>query len=176
MPHQHYILTPLALQPLILYNYRMVEDNTDALKPLTGKQELFCQEFIKDLNAVQAAVRAGYLPQHAKKNAYTFLRHEGIASRISDLKADSIKRTNIEADDILRRLIRIADRTEQEGDYNAAIRSLELLGKHQALWTDKNITEITNAFATGNSDADIQRDVERLQKIAAPKLKIVKGN
>jgi len=103
------------------------------------------------------------------------LRHAGIASRISELKADSMKRTKIEADDILRRLIRIAERTEQEGDYNAAIRSLELLGKHQALWTDKNITEITNAFATGNSDEDIQRDVERLQKIAAPKLKIVKG-
>lgn len=175
VPRQHYILTPLALQPLLLYNSHMAEDNTDALKPLTGKQELFCQEFIKDLNAVQAAVRAGYLPQHAKKNAYTFLRHAGISARISELKADSMKRTKIEADDILRRLIRIAERTEQEGDYNAAIRSLELLGKHQALWTDKNITEITNAFATGNSDEDIQRDVERLQKIAAPKLKIVKG-
>ena len=84
------------------------------------------------------------------------------------------KRTKIEADDILRRLVRIAEKTEQEGDYNAAIRSLELLGKHQALWTDRNITEIQNAFATGNSDEDIARDIERLQKIAAPKLKIVK--
>ena len=74
----------------------------------------------------------------------------------------------------MRRLVRIAERTEQEGDYNAAIRSLELLGKHQALWTDRNITEIQNAFATGNSDEDIERDIERLQKIAAPKLKIVK--
>ena len=140
----------------------MAKDNTDALKPLTGKQELFCQEFIKDLNAVQAAVRAGYLPQHAKKNAYTFLRHAGISARISELKADSMKRTKIEADDILRRLIRIAERTEQEGDYNAAIRSLELLGKHQAMWTEKNITEMTveNAFASGNSDVDIERDVE----------------
>ena len=52
----------------------MAEDNTDALKPLTGKQELFCQEFIKDLNAVQAAVRAGYLPQHAKKNSTLLLK------------------------------------------------------------------------------------------------------
>ena len=85
-----------------------------------------------------------------------------------------LKRTKIEADDILRRLVRIAERTEQEGDYNAAIRSLELLGKHQALWTDRNITEIQNAFATGNSVEDIARDIERLQKIAATKLKIVK--
>ena len=144
------------------------------MKPLTERQEVFCNEFIKDLNAVQAAIRAGYSTQHAKKNAYTLLRQQRKSERISELKGDSIKRTKIEADDILRRLVRIAERTEQEGDYNAAIRSLELLGKHQALWTDRNITEIQNAFATGNSDEDIARDIERLQKIAAPKLKIVK--
>ena len=102
------------------------------------------------------------------------MRQPRISERISELKGESIKRTKIESDDILRRLVRIAERTEQEGDYNAAIRSLELLGKHQALWTDRNITEIQNAFATGNSDEDIERDIERLQKIAAPKLKIVK--
>jgi hypothetical protein len=93
------------------------------------------------------------------------------------LKSEQTKRTKIEADDILRRLVRIAEKTEQEGDYNAAIRSLELLGKHQAMWTDKNITEmeVTNAFATGNSEADIARDVERLKRIASPKLKAAKG-
>jgi len=144
------------------------------MKELTERQEVFCNEFIKDLNAVQAAIRAGYSTQHAKKNAYTLLRQPRISERISELKGESIKRTKIESDDILRRLVRIAERTEQEGDYNAAIRSLELLGKHQALWTDRNITEIQNAFATGNSDEDIERDIERLQKIAAPKLKIVK--
>ena len=144
------------------------------MKPLTERQEVFCNEFIKDLNAVQAAIRAGYSTQHAKKHAYTLLRQPRISERISELKGDSIKRTKIEADDILRRLVRIAERTEQEGDYNAAIRSLELLGKHQALWTDRNITEIQNAFATGNSDEDIARDIELLEIIAAHKLKIVK--
>ena len=100
-----------------------------------------------------------------------------MAKRISELKAEQTKRTKIEADDVLRRLVRIAEKTEQEGDYNAAIRSLELLGKHQAMWTDKNVTEmnVQNAFSTGNSEEDIERDVERLKKIAAPKLKIVGG-
>jgi hypothetical protein len=100
--------------------------------------------------------------------------HQGLELS-ARLKADQTKRTKIEADDILRRLVRIAEKTEQEGDYQAAIRSLELLGKHQAMWTDKNITEmeVKNAFATGNSEVDIQRDVERLKKIAAPHLKLV---
>ena len=142
---------------------------------LTAQQEQFCLEFIKDLNAVRAAIRAGYGEQHAKKNAWTIIRNPAVAARISELKADQTKRTKIEADDILRRLVRIAEKTEQEGDYQAAIRSLELLGKHQAMWTDKNLTEmeVKNAFATGNSEEDIQRDVERLKKIATPHLKLV---
>jgi phage terminase small subunit len=146
-------------------------------KGLTDRQEIFCTEFIKDLNAIAAAKRAGYGKLSAERNAYKFLKHEAIRKRIEELKAESFKRTAIDSDDILRRLVRIADRTEQEGDFNAAIRSLELLGKHKALWTEKTINETTimNAFASGNSEEDIERDVERLRKIATPKLKIVSG-
>lgn len=146
-------------------------------KGLTDRQEIFCTEFIKDLNAIAAAKRAGYGKLTAERNAYKFLKHEAIRKRIEELKAESFKRTAIDSDDILRRLVRIADRTEQEGDFNAAIRSLELLGKHKALWTEKTINETTimNAFASGNSEEDIERDVERLRKIATPKLKIVSG-
>ena len=146
-------------------------------KGLTDRQEIFCTEFIKDLNAIAAAKRAGYGKLSAERNAYKFLKHEAIRKRIEELKKESFKRTAIDSDDILRRLVRIADRTEQEGDFNAAIRSLELLGKHKALWTEKTINETTimNAFASGNSEEDIERDVERLRKIATPKLKIVSG-
>ena len=114
---------------------------------LTSKQEAFCNEFIKDLNITQAAMRAGYSPKHARNNAYALTQDPAIVQRI-------------------------ADKSEQEGDYISAIRSLELLGKHQAMWTDKNITEmeVRNAFATGNSDADIARDIERLKRIATPKI------
>ena len=140
---------------------------------LTPKQEAFCNEFIKDLNITQAAMRAGYSPKHARNNAYALTQDPAIVQRIAELKSEQTKRTKIEADDILRRLVRIADKTEQEGDYNAAIRSLELLGKHQAMWTERNITEmeVRNAFATGNSDEDIARDIERLKRIATPQIR-----
>ena len=143
---------------------------------LTPRQELFCHEFLKDLNATGAAIRAGYSKNNASKNAYMLTKDPNISERLAELKAEQTKRTKIEADDILRRLVRISEKTEQEGDYNAAIRSLELLGKHQAMWTDKSINEttVTNAFATGNSQEDIARDVERLKRIAAPKLKQIK--
>ena len=144
---------------------------------LTPRQELFCHEFLKDLNATGAAIRAGYSKNNASKNAYMLTKDKNISERLAELKSEQTKRTKIEADDILRRLVRISEKTEQEGDYNAAIRSLELLGKHQAMWTDKSINETTvkNAFATGNSEEDVQRDIERLKKIAAPKLKLVEN-
>ena len=53
---------------------------------LTPQQEQFCQEFIKDLAAVPAAIRAGYGEQHAKKNAWTMIRNPLVAKRISELK------------------------------------------------------------------------------------------
>ncbi len=166
----------------MLYTYTVMTKATKMQQPdsevkLTPQQEAFCNEFIKDLNIKQAAIRAGYSEKHAANNAYTLTKNPAIVQRIAELKSEQTKRTKIEADDILRRLVRIAEKTEQEGDYNAAIRSLELLGKHQAMWTDKNITEmeVKNAFATGNSDADIARDVERLKRIATPKINKAKG-
>ena len=166
----------------MLYTYRVMTKATKMQQPdsevkLTPQQEAFCNEIIKDLNIKQAAIRAGYSEKHAAINAYTLTKNPAIVQRIAELKSEQTKRTKIEADDILRRLVRIAEKPEQEGDYNAAIRSLELLGKHQAMWTDKNITEmeVKNAFATGNSEADIARDVERLKRIATPKLKEAKG-
>ncbi|ENG5503925.1 terminase small subunit, partial [Yersinia enterocolitica] len=36
------------------------------MKQLTPKQELFCREYLKDLNATQAAIRAGYSEKTAQ--------------------------------------------------------------------------------------------------------------
>jgi len=38
-------------------------------KPLNRRQKLFVQEYLVDLNATQAAIRAGYDPKYAGRNA-----------------------------------------------------------------------------------------------------------
>jgi phage terminase small subunit len=168
----------VSQHPLLIQGLYVIIFYMDKKKPLTGRQELFCQEYIKDLNSKAAAKRAGYSDKVADAKSYQFLKMDRIRERVAELKQDSMRRLQLDADDILRRLVRIADATEQEGDYNAAIRSLELLGKHKALWTEKTVNETTimNAFASGNSEEDIQRDVERLKRIATPKLKVVSGD
>lgn len=151
-------------------------------KNLTFRQEVFCQEFLKDFVASAAAKRAGYSDQTAKKVGYQLLLKPHIAARIDELQGERIKRTKIDSDEILRRLVRISERTEQEGDYNAAIRSLELLGKNLKMWTDKveSINEFKNPFSSGQDEEALARDALRLADVIKagqqkPKLKVVSG-
>ena len=75
---------------------------------LTPKQERFCQEYIKDLNGRQAAIRAGYSEKTANEQASQLLAKLHIASRVAELKGESAERLKIDADEILRELHRLA--------------------------------------------------------------------
>jgi phage terminase small subunit len=50
---------------------------------LTPKQALFVVEYLKDLNQVQAAIRAGYSADTAQKNAYRLMAIEGVKQAIA---------------------------------------------------------------------------------------------
>lgn len=75
---------------------------------LTDKQERFCQEYLIDLNATQAAVRAGYSEKTANEQGSQNLVKLSIQNRISELKKERSKRTEIEADRVLKELARVA--------------------------------------------------------------------
>ncbi|WP_437609657.1 terminase small subunit [Erwinia sp. V71] len=74
---------------------------------LTDKQELFAREFIVDLNATQAAIRAGYSEKTAQEQSSRLLSNVMVQSRISELKADRNERVGIDAAYVLRRLVEI---------------------------------------------------------------------
>lgn len=56
-------------------------------KKLTGKQERFCEEYLIDLNATQAAIRAGYSVDTAAEIGSENLRKPLVAKKICELKA-----------------------------------------------------------------------------------------
>ncbi|MGC1062823.1 terminase small subunit [Pantoea agglomerans] len=74
---------------------------------LTDKQELFAREYLKDLNATQAAIRAGYSVKSAQEQASRLLSNVMVQSRISELKADRNEEVGIDAAYVLRRLVEI---------------------------------------------------------------------
>ena len=75
---------------------------------LTDKQRSFCREYLVDLNATQAAIRAGYTKNAAKVTASKLLTKANVQLEIKKLMDERNTRTNITADDVIRQLARIA--------------------------------------------------------------------
>ena len=122
---------------------------------LTAKQQAFVDEYLIDLNATQAAIRAGYSLNTAAEMGWENLRKPRIKEAIDEILNKRSEKLHISAEYVLGSLKTIAERCMQgepvmrkEGnewvetgewkfDSNGANKSLELLGKHLKLFTEK---------------------------------------
>lgn len=75
---------------------------------LTGRQEAFVQEYLIDLDATKAAIRAGYRASAAHVTGFENLRKHAIAEAIAKAKAERAEKTGIKAEDVLHRIATIA--------------------------------------------------------------------
>jgi phage terminase small subunit len=75
---------------------------------LNAKQLAFCQEYLIDLNATQAAIRAGYSAKTARQVAAENLTKPDIQTEVSRLIDERAARNKIDADTVLGELLRIA--------------------------------------------------------------------
>lgn len=73
-------------------------------KKLTPKQETFVREYLIDLNATQAAIRAGYSAKTAEQQGPRLLGNVRVSAAISKAMRERIERTQIDADWVLKRL------------------------------------------------------------------------
>jgi phage terminase small subunit len=78
---------------------------------LNDKQQRFAEEYLIDLNATQAAIRAGYSEKTAGQQAFDLLKKPEIQEQIQTLKKGRSERTKIDADWLLTRL---ADEAEAD--------------------------------------------------------------
>lgn len=141
---------------------------------LTDKQQRFVEDYLIDLNATQAAIRAGYSKDTAYSQGQRLLKNVEVASAIQEAQNKRSERTQITQDDVIRRLIEIADistgkkaitETEiarTEGgvivgtdvtktcfEPHAANKALELLGKHLGMFKDRvDVTTGDNPLPT----------------------------
>lgn len=75
---------------------------------MTAKQKRFIEEYLIDLNATQAAIRAGYSPDSAADIGSENLRKPDIRARIDKAMAERSKRTGINQDRVLYELAKLA--------------------------------------------------------------------
>ena len=77
------------------------------MNKLSSKQKAFCEEYLIDLNAVQAAIRAGYSKKTARQIGSENLSKPDVAKYIAELKAERSLLTKIDAAYVLKRHIEI---------------------------------------------------------------------
>ena len=133
---------------------------------LTKKQKQFVEEYLIDLNATQAAIRAGYSPNTANEQGSQNLAKLSIKNAIDRAIAERSKRTGVNADRIVLELAKIAfvnptdvinmDEATIKGDANrndtAAIASVKV-----------------KRIPTDNGDI-VEREVKTYDKIKALEL------
>ena len=105
---------------------------------LTPKQERFVQEYLVDLNATQAAIRAGYSKKTADRQGHRLLKKAEIAAAVEKGREKAKERTELTVDEVIGDLREVARRCMGD-DFNpaGANRALELLGKHLGAFVDK---------------------------------------
>lgn len=133
-------------------------------RPLTPKQQRFVEEYAVDLNALQAATRAGYSSKTAGIQGHWLLRNPKVAHAIAEMRAKLTDECEVHTRDILNGLKEVIARCVEgkpkmvwdyklkclvpavdkesgatifEFDSNGANRALELLGKYKGIWKDK---------------------------------------
>lgn len=75
---------------------------------MTDKQTKFAHEYLVDLNATQAAIRAGYSENTAKEQGYQLINNDEVSEHITRLRLKQQERTDISADKILKEVARLA--------------------------------------------------------------------
>lgn len=88
---------------------------------LTDKQQMFVKEYLIDLNATQAAIRAGYSEKAANREGGRLLSNVDIQNAIQEAQKSRNKQVQVDAEYVLKRLVEIdnmdvADIVNADGD------------------------------------------------------------
>ena len=131
---------------------------------LTLKQASFAAEYIAlHGNGTRAAIAAGYSEKGASVAAVRLLGKASVKKRIERLS----KRHEVTADRVLTRLDNLSVKAEESGNFPAAVRAEELLGKALGLWVDRSVS--VNVDLNGSHIEAIRAlSARRIQKNITP--------
>lgn len=103
--------------------------------PMTEKQKRFCDEYLVDYNATQAAVRAGYSAKSAYSIGEENLRKPELKTYIDERLEQLRSAKTATATEVMEFLTEVM-RDEGEGSVSR-LKAAELLGKRFGLFTEK---------------------------------------
>ncbi|WP_417431845.1 terminase small subunit [Kiloniella sp.] len=126
----------------------------DLKQPLSERQKRFVEEYLVDLNATQAALRAGYSPKSVKQNTNRTLKNPLVQAAIEHAKAARSQRLQVDADYVLKGAVELFERCMQrspvadaDGEYKfqhtGAGKALEIIGRHVSVQAFKEKVEMS---------------------------------
>ena len=102
---------------------------------MTPKQETFAIEYLKDKNATQAAIRAGYSKKTAASIAWELLERPDVKQFIGDKQKEAVEKAEITSEWIVNQCKEIA--TNVLAKDSDKLRALELIGKYLGMFTER---------------------------------------
>ncbi|MNS89785.1 Terminase small subunit [compost metagenome] len=106
---------------------------------LTDKQKRFADEYLIDMNASAAYLRAGYKCSEAaaRSSASDLLTNPNIQEYIAEKQKKIEEKTELTVEWILEEMKDTYIQAKQVGEYSAANKSLEMLGRYKGMFNDK---------------------------------------
>lgn len=124
-----------------------VKSGTDKLRELTFREEMFCIEYVKDSNGLQAAIRAGYSKKTAAPQASRLLTRVNVQRKIGELKELATRKAGLTLKRVLDELGTLAFSNISDylefGPDGVSIRESAKMSR-EALACVAEVSEITN--------------------------------
>lgn len=134
------------------------------LKKLTAKQEMFCLEYLKDLNATQAAIRAGYKKGCAAEIGCENLVKPNCAERLAQLMAARSDAVKIDAEWVLTEAHKAYNHLVDNDDHGVAKGYLEIVAKHVDVKAFDKTIKVEDARYDSFSDDELIARRDAIQR------------
>ena len=142
----------------------LAKGDMDALRlALTPRQVLFAQEYVTDFVGSAAAIRAGYAPKNADRQAYILLHHEGVRAYIEHLQSSNeAKALAINPDWVTSEIVKTYRDAERSGD---KFRGLELLSRILGMLRDRTEISGPDGEAIRVQQEEVQKEADAMKNL-----------
>jgi len=157
-PHNTKRPSPKAVQKAL------ARGDMDALRlALTPRQVAFCKEYVVDFNGAAAAVRAGYAPKNADRQAYLLQMNVGVRAYIEHLQlSHKAKAVDINPDWVTSETVKTYQETDKASD---KLRALELLSKILGMLKERTEISGPDGEAIRIQNEEIERETRALENL-----------
>lgn len=128
---------------------------------LTGKKFKFVQEYIKDMDAKAAWLRAGY-SSNSVNAAFSLLSEPAVESAITEMLRERRAKQKLTTDLVIKAFLRIAHKAEDEGNFGNALRAWENLARYLGMFVERSEANVTLEERTGGDLEEMTRNIKRI--------------